>query len=319
MAPRVSQRVAFDASPEPSSSIRPLPRPTSTSWIWRCPSGPRDGPRYAKPTSALDRDELAAAPVRAALDLLASPNAPPLATVAFLDTAKAKQDLGCLVLHRECGGLGEAAVAAARAFTRSRHGPDSVDAERQRGLLGRALAYRGHMREAVREPLDPPPMGYGRVEPHRGRAGRAGAVAAGFAAAWLEILLREGSVWSPAGLPWWMGRGETGIDLPARVAGANPRAAPPRWQRVRPDSGATRRRRRRPTSPFFAGIPPSRPRCSPRCRTRCVATAISTAFNEHSSCRLGSRMSRRQRSSSGPLHDHDSDHSVGGALGPGAG
>jgi serine/threonine-protein kinase len=228
VAPRVSPRVAFDAfarALELDSAFAPAYEHTvDLALRLRDPEMAR---RYGEAYLRVGLGRTAAASVRAALDLLASPNAPPPATVAFLDTAKAKGVSDAWFYIASAVDSGEAAVAAARAFTRSRHGPDSVDAERQRGLLGGALAYRGHLREAVRELWTRRPWTRGVSILTAAELVTLGAVPPDSAAAWLESLLREGSVWSPMGLAWWSVRGDTGsIRRLERLARSKSRSSP---------------------------------------------------------------------------------------------
>ncbi len=221
VAPRVSPRVAFDAfarALELDSAFAPAyEHIVDLALRLRDPETAR---RYGEAYLRVGSGRTGAASVRAALDLLASPNAPPPATVAFLDTAKAKQVWDAWFYIASAVDSGEAAVAAARAFTRSRHGPDSVDAERQRGLLGGALAYRGHLREAVRELWTHRPWARGRtVDPHRGRTGHAGRRVAGFGRRVAGIAPPGGQRLEPVGPCLVVGSRRYRIDSPARAAG----------------------------------------------------------------------------------------------------
>jgi eukaryotic-like serine/threonine-protein kinase len=229
VAPRVSPRAAFDAfarAVEFDSAFAP-----AYEHIPNLALRLRDSAmarRYAQAYIRIGAGGASAASVSAALDLLASPKAPPPATVAFLDTATSKQLWDTWIVIKNAADSGEAAVAAARAFTRSRHRTDSVDVERQRGVLAQTLAFRGHLREATHE-----------LWARRGAKSELasmftaadlitlGAVSPDSAAAWLESLLQDSSAWSPVGLAWWSARGDSiSIRRLERVARSKSRSSP---------------------------------------------------------------------------------------------
>ena len=229
VAPRVSPRVAFDAfakAVELDSAFAPAYEHIANLALrLRDPEMAR---RYAQAYIRIGAGGTSAASVRTALDLLASPRAPPPATVAFLDTAKAKQLWDTWIVVKNAVDSGEAAIAAARAFTRSRHRPDSEDVERQRGVLAQTLAYRGHLREATRELWAR--RGMGSEVPSMFTAAELimlGAVSPDSAAAWLESLLQGGSAWSPVGLAWWSARSDSmSIRRLERLARSKSRSSP---------------------------------------------------------------------------------------------
>ena len=125
---------------------------------------------------------------------------------------------------------GEAAVAAARAFTRSLGtGSDSVDAGAAAwGCWGGTLAYRGHLLGKPCASSGPTALGLGAGSIlTAAELVTLSAVSPDSAAAWLESLLREGSPWSPLGLPWWSFRGDTGsIRRLDRLARSRSRSSP---------------------------------------------------------------------------------------------
>ena len=207
---------------------------------------------------------------------------------------KSKAGLGRLVLHRECGGLGEAAVV--RREPSRDHGAGAIRwiPSGSVGCSRGALAYRGHLREAARELWTRRPWTSGVSLLTAGELVTLAPSPPDSAAAWLESLLGEGSVWSPVGLAWWSARGDTD-----RFAGSSGWPDPePLFPRATGEAGywtyqalaaqpylALARRDTSLALTLLAALPDS------LCRT-----AISTAFNERCSCRAGSRRSRRQRS-----------------------
>ncbi len=186
---------------------------------------PEAARRYAEAFLHLAPDRSAS--LRAGLDLLAQPETPSPATTAFLDTAPASQVWRVWYYLRSNMDSGEAAVAAARAFTASRHGVDSVDAERQQWTLARTLAYRGHLREAARELWAHRPWLFS-SNITAGDLVTLGGLSADSAAGWLESLLRDGSGWAGLGLGWWASIGDTAsLRRYERQAQAESRSAPP--------------------------------------------------------------------------------------------
>jgi eukaryotic-like serine/threonine-protein kinase len=166
--------------------------------------------RYAEAYVSIRTGGSSAASVSAAVDLLTSPEAPSSGTAAFLDSAKAKQVWDTWFYIQRAVDSGEASIAAARAFTRSRHGPDSVDIGRQGLVLAQTLAYRGHLREAGHELWMRRPWGDISANFVAAELVTLGVVSPDSSAVWLESLLREGSAWSPWGLTWWSARGDSG-------------------------------------------------------------------------------------------------------------
>ncbi len=207
--PRLPRRTAFDAfakAIELDSAFAPAYEHIVDLALHL--EEPETATKYAEAYLQLRPAPAGAASLRASLDLLAHPKTPSAATIAFFDTARAKQVSDVWFFVRSAVDSGEAAIAAARAFTASRHGVDSVDSERQKWVLARALAYRGHMREAAQE-----------LRAHRPWLLNSRLTAAellilgGFppdsVAGWLESLLRDGSVWAGVGLGWWATTGDT--------------------------------------------------------------------------------------------------------------
>ena len=210
VSPRLPVRLTFDAfakAIELDSAFAPAyEHIVDLALLLREPEAAR---KYAEAYLRLRLNPKTAASLKASLDLLAHPETPSPATTAFFDTAPAQQVWDVWYYISGAVDSGEAAVAAARAFAASHLGVDSGFAERQRWVLARTLAYRGHFREAARE-----------LESHRPWEEFAtnltvadllalGGLPRGAAAEWLESLLREGSIWAWAGLGWWATVGDT--------------------------------------------------------------------------------------------------------------
>jgi serine/threonine-protein kinase len=164
--------------------------------------------KYAEAHLRLRLNSKSAAAVKASLNLLADPKSLS-ATTAFLDTAPVEQVWDVRDYIEAAVDSGEAAVAAARAFAASAPGTDSGFAQRQRWVLARALAYRGHLREAARELESNRPW-----EEFHSALTVADLLALGglsreVAAEWLESLLKGESIWAWAGLGWWATVGDT--------------------------------------------------------------------------------------------------------------
>jgi hypothetical protein len=158
---------------------------------------------------------------------LASPEAPSPTTAAFLDSAKARRVWDTWFYIQGAVDSGEATIAAARAFTRSRHAPDSLDTERQERVLPQTLAYRGHLQEARRELWAHRPWKGSSANLIAGELLMQGAVSPDSAASWLESLLHDGSLWSPVGLAWWSARGDSGsLHRLEQLARSKSRSAP---------------------------------------------------------------------------------------------
>jgi tetratricopeptide (TPR) repeat protein len=210
VSPRLPARLAFDAfakAIELDSAFAPAyEHIVNLALRLREPEAAR---KYAEAYLRLQRDPKTAASLKASLDLLAHPESPSPATTALLGSARAKQVWDVWFYISDAVDSGEAAVVAARAFTASHIGVDSVSAERQRWVLARTLAYRGHLREAAHE-----------LETHRPWENFAtnltatellalGGLSRDRAGEWLESLLKEGSIWAWAGLGWWATVGDT--------------------------------------------------------------------------------------------------------------
>ncbi|HEX5912103.1 MAG TPA: hypothetical protein VFY54_03110, partial [Rubrobacter sp.] len=163
---------------------------------------PEAARKYAEAYLRLGFDPKTAASLKAGLDLLAHPEAPSPATTAFLDTAPMEQVRHVWENIEGAVDSGEAAVTAARAFAASDLGTDSRFAERQLWTLARALAYRGHFREAARELESHRPWRQFFTSLIAADLLPLGGLSRGAAAEWLESLLREGSIWAWAGLGW---------------------------------------------------------------------------------------------------------------------
>ena len=176
--------------------------------------------KYAEAYLRLRRDPKSAASLRASLDLLAHPETPLPTTTAFFETAPAQQVWDVWYYISGAVDSGEAAVAAARAFAASDLGVDSGFAERQRWVLARALAYRGHFREAARELESHRPWEQFGTNLTAADLLALGGLSRVWAAEWLESLLKEGSIWAWAGLGWWATVGDT--SFPSSLSGARP-------------------------------------------------------------------------------------------------
>jgi serine/threonine-protein kinase len=172
---------------------------------------PQAAQRYAEANLSLGPDPRAAASLRASLDLLVHPTTPSPWTIAFLDTVQANEVLNVLGYICAAGDSGEAAIVAARAFTASRHGVDSVLADVQKWALAWMLAYRGHLREAAHElaarrPLPlPPPL----TSPKTSELFMLGTLPLDSVPWSLESRLGDGSFWAGDGLSQWAAIGDT--------------------------------------------------------------------------------------------------------------
>jgi eukaryotic-like serine/threonine-protein kinase len=204
VSPRLPARLAFDAfakAIELDSAFAPAyDHIVNLALRLREPEAAR---KYAEAYLRLPLIPKTAASLKAGLDLLANPQNPSPATTAFLDTAPEEQVWHVRYYISDAVDSGEAAVAAARAFAASGF------VERPRWALARALAYRGHFREAARElESDRPWEEFG---PSLTAADllALGGLSPDAAAEWLESLLREGNIWAWAGLGWWATAGDT--------------------------------------------------------------------------------------------------------------
>jgi hypothetical protein len=152
VSPRLSARFSFDAfanAIELDAAFAPAyEHIVDLALRLREPEAAR---KYAEAHLRLRLNPKTAASLKASLDLLAHAEAPSPATTAFLDTAPMEQVRHVWDNIEGAVDSGEAALTAARAFAASDLGTDSSFAERQLSTLARALAYRGHLREAARE------------------------------------------------------------------------------------------------------------------------------------------------------------------------
>ena len=250
VAPRVPARVAYDAfarAIELDSAFAPAYEHIADLALrLRHPEMAR---RYAEAYLGIGAERAGGPGSGQPWICMASPNAPPPATVAFLDTAKAEQVWDVWFYLASAVDSGEAAVAAARAFTRSRQGRDTVDLEQQRGVLGQNTRLPWPPARGDARALGPPPLVERRHDVHRGRTGHAGRRAAGFSRRLAGIAPPGGQRLEP-GRPSPGGRSAA---IPDPFAGSSgwpePGAAPPRRERERPNTGATRRWPRRLTWP----------------------------------------------------------------------
>ncbi len=177
--------------------------------------------KYAEAYLRVGADREGSASLRAALDLLEHPGAPGPATRALFDTATARRALEAWRYLRSGTDSGEAAVAAARAFTVSRHPKDAVDSVQQKWVLPTALAHRGHLREAVKT------MWVAGVDSGSGNELnfltllRLGAIPPDSAERWLATRLAQKDGWAWAGASWWARRADTaGLQRIAALARA---------------------------------------------------------------------------------------------------
>ena len=209
VSPRLSSRSAFDAFTR-AIELDSAFAPAYEHIVDLSPKfgDPESARRYGE--AYLRLEPARAAELRAALDLMANPGAPSPTTAAFLDTTRAGRVWTTWYYLHGAVDSGEAAIAAARAFTGSTHGLDTVAVLRQRWTLAATLAYRGHLKEAARE-----------IWPHRFGASltgsqfismviRSGGIASDSAAMWMESLLGAASGGAFFGADVWAVRGDTG-------------------------------------------------------------------------------------------------------------
>jgi hypothetical protein len=210
VSPRLPVRLGFDAfahAIELDSAFAPAyEHIVSLALLLREPEAAR---KYADAYLHLRLNPKTAASLKASLDLLAHPETPSPATTALLDTAPADQAFDVWYHISASVDSGEAAVAAARAFGASHLGVDSGFAERQRWVLARTLAYRGHFRRAARELESHRPWEELSTNLTGADLLALGGLSRSSAAGWLESLLKGGSFWAWAGLGWWATVGDT--------------------------------------------------------------------------------------------------------------
>jgi serine/threonine-protein kinase len=210
VSPRRTARAGFEAfakAIELDSAFGPAYE--HIIWLGHLLQEPETAKKYGEAYLHVGAGPKRSASIRAALDVMADAKALSPETAAFLDTAGVQQLWDVVLYCAIAVDSAEAAIAPARAFAKSRNGLDSVNVARQQWALALTLAYRGHIREAVRELRAHPRWRSWGTLTTAAEVLTFGGFPADSAAGWLDSLLQVGSTDATIGLAWWSGRRDT--------------------------------------------------------------------------------------------------------------